>query len=187
MCNPAVVGWECESVSHSVVSDSLQPHGLYSPWNSPGQNTGVGSLSLLQGIFPTQGLNPDLLHCRQILYPLLGSVLIHGRLICVIVLFKSCISLLIFRLAVPHVIESGVLKSSTTLAFPFFFFSVWVACSWVFPLVLWKAYVKMKKNFFSFGFYLSIEPLTFFNFKIFLLKNSWCPISYKYAIVIHNL
>ena len=40
----------------------------YSPWNSPGQNTGVGSLSLLQGIFPTQGLNPGLPHCRQILY-----------------------------------------------------------------------------------------------------------------------
>ena len=44
------------------------PHGLYGPWNSPGQNTGVGSLSLLQGIFPTQGLNPGLRHCRQILY-----------------------------------------------------------------------------------------------------------------------
>ena len=42
-----------ESESHSVASDSLQPHGLYSPWNSPGWNTGVGSLSLLQGIFPT--------------------------------------------------------------------------------------------------------------------------------------
>jgi len=54
----------------SVVSDSLQPHGLYSPWNSPGQNTGVGSLSLLQGIFPTQGLNPGLPHYRQILYQL---------------------------------------------------------------------------------------------------------------------
>ena len=40
----------------------------YSPWNSPGQNTGVGSLSLLQGIFPTQGLIPGLPHCRQILY-----------------------------------------------------------------------------------------------------------------------
>ena len=45
-------------------------HGLYSPWNSLGQNTGVGSLSLLQGIFPTHGLNPDLSHCRQILYQL---------------------------------------------------------------------------------------------------------------------
>ena len=40
---------------------ALQPHGLYSPWDSPGQNTGAGSLSPLQGIFPTQGLNPALL------------------------------------------------------------------------------------------------------------------------------
>ena len=53
------------------MSDFLQPQGLYSPtWNSPGQNTGVDSLSLLQGIFPTQGSNPGLLHCRQILYQL---------------------------------------------------------------------------------------------------------------------
>ena len=52
------------------MSDSLQLHGLFSPWNSPGQNTGVGSLSLLQGIFPTQGLNSVLPHCRQILYQL---------------------------------------------------------------------------------------------------------------------
>ena len=43
-----------EGESYSVVSDSLQPHGLFSPWNSSGQNTGVGSLSLLQGIFPTR-------------------------------------------------------------------------------------------------------------------------------------
>ena len=52
------------------MSDSLQPHGLYSSWNSLGQNTEVGSLSLLQGIFPTQGSNPGLLHCRWILYQL---------------------------------------------------------------------------------------------------------------------
>ena len=43
---------------------------LCSPWNSPGQNTGVGNLSLLQGIFLNQGLNPALLHCRWILYQL---------------------------------------------------------------------------------------------------------------------
>ena len=60
--------FESESDSRSVVSASLRPHGLNSPWNSPGQNTGVGSLSLLQGIFPTQGLNPGLPHCRWILY-----------------------------------------------------------------------------------------------------------------------
>ena len=59
-----------ESESRLVQSNSLQPHELYSPWNSPGQNTGVGNLSLLQGIFPTQGSNPGLLHCRWILYQL---------------------------------------------------------------------------------------------------------------------
>ena len=53
------------SQSHSVVSDSLRLHEL---WNSPGQNTGVGSLSLLQGIFQTQGSNPGLPHCRENLY-----------------------------------------------------------------------------------------------------------------------
>ena len=56
--------------SHSVMSDSFRPHGLYSPWNSPGPNTAVGSLSLLQQIFPTQELNRGLLHCRWILYQL---------------------------------------------------------------------------------------------------------------------
>ena len=48
----------------------LWPHGLYHPWNSASQNTGVGSLSLLQGIFPTQGSNPGLPHCGQIPYQL---------------------------------------------------------------------------------------------------------------------
>ena len=52
------------------MSDSLRPHGLYSPRNSPGQNTGVGSCSLLRGITPTQRLNLGLPHCRQILYQL---------------------------------------------------------------------------------------------------------------------
>ena len=58
------------SESCSVVSDSLQLLGLYSPWNSLGQNTRMGRLSLLKGIFPTQGSNPGLLNCRQILYQL---------------------------------------------------------------------------------------------------------------------
>ena len=57
------------SESRSVVANSLRPHGLYSPWNSPGQNTRMGSLSLLQGIFPTQGSNPGLPHCRRIILP----------------------------------------------------------------------------------------------------------------------
>jgi len=57
-------------MKEAVMSDSLQPHGVYDPWSSPGQNSGVGSLSLLQGIFPTQGLNPGLPHSRRILYQL---------------------------------------------------------------------------------------------------------------------
>ena len=61
---------DSESDSCSVLSDSLTPHGLYSPPNSPGQNTGLGSRSLLSGIFPTQGSNPGLPRCRQILYRL---------------------------------------------------------------------------------------------------------------------
>ena len=65
-----------ESESCSVVSDSLRPHGQYvahrllCPWDSSGKNTGVGCHSILQGIFLTQGSNPGLLHCRQILYHL---------------------------------------------------------------------------------------------------------------------
>ena len=56
--------------SHSVVSNSLRPQGLQPtrllhPWNSPGKKTGVGCHSLLQGIFPTQGLNPVLPHCQR--------------------------------------------------------------------------------------------------------------------------
>ena len=50
------------------MSDSWRPHGLFSPWNSLGQNTGVGSLSLLQGIFPTQRSNPGLPHASVALY-----------------------------------------------------------------------------------------------------------------------
>ena len=83
------IKWVSESCS--VMSDSLWPHGLYSSWNSPGQNTGVGSHFLLQEIFLTQGLKPCLLHCRQILYhwatrevhPLdcsLPSSSVHGNL-----------------------------------------------------------------------------------------------------------
>ena len=52
---------ESDSEILSVVSDSLRPHGLYSPWNSPGQNARVGSLFLLQGIFLTQESNQGLL------------------------------------------------------------------------------------------------------------------------------
>ena len=63
---------QCYAVlSRSVVSDSLRPHGLLlCPWSSPGENTGVGCHAALLGIFPPQGSNPCLPHCRQILYRL---------------------------------------------------------------------------------------------------------------------
>ena len=61
---------KAKSESCSVMSNSLRTHELYNPWNFPCQNTGMGSLSLLQGIFPTQGSNPGLPHCRRFLYQL---------------------------------------------------------------------------------------------------------------------
>ena len=67
--------WSYEAFQHVKVKVAqlcltLQPHGLYNPWNSAGQSTGVGSCSLLQGISPTQGLNPGLPYCGKILYQL---------------------------------------------------------------------------------------------------------------------
>ena len=63
------LGWGKVKVTQSCLT-LCDPHRLYSPWSSPGQNTRVGSLSLLQGLFPTQGSNPGLPHYRQILYQL---------------------------------------------------------------------------------------------------------------------
>ena len=62
----SILKWSEMKVAQSC--PTLRPHGLYSPWNIPGQNTGMGSLSLLQGIFRTRGWSPGLLHCRRILY-----------------------------------------------------------------------------------------------------------------------
>ena len=58
---------DSENESRSIMFDSLQPRELFlCPWNSPGQNTRVGSHSLLQGIFLTQGSNPGLPYCRLV-------------------------------------------------------------------------------------------------------------------------
>ena len=93
-----------ENESHSLVSNSSQPYGLYSPWNSPEQNTGVGSLSLLQGIFPTLWLNPGLPHGRQILYQLShqGS---PGILECVAYSFSRGSSALSFQIFWPMTLK----------------------------------------------------------------------------------
>ena len=77
-----------EDESHSIISDSLGPHGLLPrllcPWNSPGQNTGVGSLSPLEGIFPTQELN------RGLLLQSIGSLRVRHDWATSLSLFLSC-------------------------------------------------------------------------------------------------
>ena len=79
--------WEWKSLS---LSDSLQPRGLHSPWMSPGRNTRGGSLSLLQGIFPTLELNWGLLRCRRILCQLSyqGSPMIDEEMFFFIEVFQ---------------------------------------------------------------------------------------------------
>ena len=77
--------------SHSVMSDSLWPHGLSLPGSPvhgifPGKNTGMGYHFLLQGISPTQGLNLHLLHCKWILYRWATFVF-----------FRSCSFVIFFR------------------------------------------------------------------------------------------
>ena len=89
LCSLVMVTWKWKLLSHvrlfvtpwTIQSVEFSRPDLYSPWNSPGQNTGGGRLSLLQGIFPTQGSNPGLLHCRQILYHLSHkySPLFHSK------------------------------------------------------------------------------------------------------------
>ena len=61
---------EMTSIGRKSRPHGLQPTRLRCPWDSPGKNPGVGGHSLFQGIFPTQGSNQGLLHCRQILYHL---------------------------------------------------------------------------------------------------------------------
>ena len=93
----------CVCESRLVMLDSLQPHGLYGPWNCPGQNTGVDSLFFLQGIFSTQALNPGLWHGRQILHQLRHNREAQG----------STVSLLISCLLNLSISNRGVLRSPT--------------------------------------------------------------------------
>jgi len=76
--------WKCSCsvVSNSLWLHGLQPARLLCPWKSSGKNIGVGCHSLLQGIFPTQGSNPGLPHCRQILYHLIYQGSPHLSKVC---------------------------------------------------------------------------------------------------------
>ena len=62
--------WSCSVMSDSLRPLGLQPPRLFRPWDFPDKSTEVGCHFLLQGIFPTQGLNPSLPHCRWTLYRL---------------------------------------------------------------------------------------------------------------------
>ena len=107
MCISAVVideSWHFILNFYWTWNDSLRPHRLYTPWNSPGQNTGVGSFSLLQGIVPTQGSNPSLPHCGRILYQLSYHWHIHRQTN--VNILTLCSSPMLLRLcvgsALPH-------------------------------------------------------------------------------------
>ena len=96
-------------VNCSIFSDSLQPHGLspdriLCPWNSPDKNIGVGCHSLLQVIFPSQGLNPGLPHCRQILYylshqesPCVYIVVYIYICVCIYIYMCVCVQIYIYN------------------------------------------------------------------------------------------
>ena len=99
---------ESESESLSVMSSSLRPHGLHSPWNSPGQNTGVSNLCLPQVIFPTEGSNPGLPHCRWILYQLSH----REALIYVYAFFSDFLSI---KVVIEYSVEFPVLYSMSLL------------------------------------------------------------------------
>ena len=106
------------------MSESLRLHGLHSQWNSPGQNTGMGSLSLLQRIFPTQVSSKDLLHYRQILYQLSyrGSPWIQKQIGSWIFLICESVSALLYTLTFiiffSSVQFSSVAQSCPTLCDP---------------------------------------------------------------------
>ena len=124
-----------ESECRSVVSDSLWPHGLYNPWNFPGQNTGVGSLSLLQRIFSAQELNRGLLHCRQILYQLSYQRMEDTK-------NRKTILAHIFNLKIKKV------GSFKTLLFPakILWIKVQYVATWKSCVLFWRG-VRLKKLF----------------------------------------
>ena len=107
------------------MSSSLRLHGLYSLWNSPGQNTGVGSLSLLQGIFPTQGLNPGLLHCRQILSQLRQTQIVVLKSRDITLPTKVCIVKALVFPVVTYGCESRTIKKAERRGTDAFELSCW--------------------------------------------------------------
>ena len=116
------------------MSDSLWALGLYSPWNSPDQNTGVGGLSLLQEIFPTQGSNPGVLHCGRILYQLShkGSYFSNFWLIAFSPLFlfrKHTVYFSVYFRCL-YCLKSYTSHTTSPPHFPVSFFSIGLTAPW---------------------------------------------------------
>ena len=136
--------WRC-----SVVSDSLQSHGLWPnrllhPWDFPGKNTGVGCHFLLQEIFPTQGLNPGLPCCKQTLYHLVHQASLHQR---VGVQFLRCYTTLSFSSITVSVFLFGICSQRTKI----FIIKSWDLLQgqqvnlWSAEIVLWNCSLIVMK------------------------------------------
>ena len=144
-----------ESESHSVVSVSLWPCGLYSPWKSPSQNTGLGSLSLLQGIFPTQESNSGLPHWGQILYQLShhGSPRILRR---VAYLFSSGSSqprnqTRVFSIPGGFFTSWATREALSLNSFKMYVFIFFWLC-WVFDVACWLSLVAASRGYLWFQY-----------------------------------
>ena len=144
------------SVSHSVMPNSLWPHGLHPtgllcPWDFPGKDTRVDCHFLLQGIFPPQGLNLGLLYCRQILYRLSYKRLVLSRQLFSLVyvsVAQSCPTLCNPMACSPpgssvHGILQARILEWVVMPFSIFLFSlstlkVIILCSWLSLLLMWN-------------------------------------------------
>ena len=125
------------------MSNSLQPHGLkhsrlFCPWGSPGKNTGVGSYSVCRETFPTQGLNPGLLHWRQIVYHLShqGSPLVQW----LFVDGEGCLFL-------HYCCFFSALRNQWVEWFYLVVFCSWKACHVIIEVTILKKYFFLKKIF----------------------------------------
>ena len=158
---------ENESVSRSVLSNCLQPPGLQParllcPWDSPGKNTGVGSYSLLQGIFLIQVSNPGLPHSRQIPYQSEPPRKPQMPMSCL----KTLVMSYLLRLSLKFFIFPKLLFKGTRLIFPWPVITPPQVRGWIWEIV-WAALAVMKifQNwliFVHFNLLINISCLDFF-------------------------
>ena len=175
-------------VSVLFQSDSLwshEPARLLCPWNSPSKNTGVGCHSLLQWIFPTQGLNPGLQHCRQILY-LLSQ---QGNLFLLLHAFKNTFYpsiFSVFTFTLSFIVSVNCTEPSKQfLNFPllpfFLSFCVFHAYYWHFilqealyqPLLVKRAELSLNRDSHLFAGLPLASHLNLLNFSFLIYKDGY--------------